>query len=231
MKNKILKSLKCGLIVSCQALPGEPLYREEGGIMSMMAKAAESTGAVGIRAQGITDIEQIKKEVKIPVIGIIKKNYPDSEIYITPTMEEVDQLVKVGADIIAIDATKRPRPNKQSLKDFIHEIKKKYKDILLMADISTYEEGIYAEKIGFDLVGTTMVGYTDYSKEQDEPNYHLIKDLSKSIKIPVVAEGKVHTPKNAKKVFQYGAYAVVVGGAITRPQEIIKRFLDKIDEL
>ncbi|MDO5649357.1 MAG: N-acetylmannosamine-6-phosphate 2-epimerase [Gallicola sp.] len=230
-QDKLIKKLKHQLIVSCQALPGEPLYKEEGGIMSLMAKAAENAGAKGIRAQGITDIRQIQKAVNLPIIGIIKKDYSDSEVYITPTMDEIDALVKAEVDIIALDATKRPRPKEKTLGKFLKEIRKKYGDILLMADISTLEEGIAAENAGFDLVGTTLAGYTPYSEKRDEPNYDLIKKLRKNIKIPVIAEGKIHTPKQAKKVFDYGAYAVVVGGAITRPEEIAGRFMEKIKKV
>ncbi len=230
-KQKLIESLKHQLIVSCQALPGEPLYKEEGGIMSLMAKSAENAGAKGIRAQGITDIKQIQEAVDLPIIGIIKKDYSDSDVYITPTMDEIDALVAAKADIIALDATDRLRPKGKSLEKFVKEIRKKHGDILLMADISTLEEGISAEKAGFDLVGTTLAGYTPYSEKREEPNYNLIKKLRKNIKVPVIAEGKIHTPKQAKKVFDYGAYAVVIGGAITRPQEIATRFMEKIKKV
>ena len=230
-KNKIIENLKHQLIVSCQALPGEALYREEGGIMNLMAKAAENAGAKGIRAQGITDIKQIQDTVDLPIIGIIKKNYADCDVYITPTMDEVDDLVESGLEIIAIDATDRPRPDGKTIEKFVKDIRKKHGDILLMADISTLKEGIAAEKAGFDLVGTTLAGYTSYSEKRDEPNYDLLKKLKKNLKVPIIAEGKIHTPTQAKKVFDYGAYAVVVGSAITRPEEIVKRYMKKIKEV
>lgn len=227
-KTELLKRLNKGLIVSCQALPGEPLYREEGGIMNLMAVAAKNAGAVGIRAQGITDIKQIKATVDLPVIGIIKKCYPNFEQYITVTMDEIDQLVAVGSDIIALDATMRPRGDGLTINEFITQIKTKYPNILLMADIATLEEAINAEKAGCDFVGTTLNGYTPYTSDVKYFNLELFKEICANVTIPVIAEGKVHTPLQAKQALEAGAHCVVVGGAITRPQEIAERFVKEI---
>ena len=155
---QIINKIKGGLIVSCQALEDEPLY--SSFIMSKMALAAEEGGAVGIRANSVVDIAEIQKSTALPIIGLIKKDYADSEVYITPTEAEVDALVLVGADIIAMDATNRPRPNGESLDAFFKRIKEKYPNKLFMADCSTYEEGIHASELGFDIVGTTLSGYT-----------------------------------------------------------------------
>lgn len=228
-KEDVLSKIKGGIIVSCQALEGEDLYRPEGGIMPLMAKAALNAGAVGIRAQGVRDIIDIKKEVNLPVIGIIKKSYDGMEQYITATMKEIDELVKTECEIIALDCTMRPRNDGVSINGFIEQIKLKYPDIILMADISTLEEGINAQKAGVDLVGTTLSGYTSYSKGKNNgPDINLVKELTSSINIPIIAEGRIHYPEQAKEALNAGAYAVVVGGAITRPREIATRFVKAI---
>lgn len=224
-KKEILDSLKGQLIVSCQALPGEPLYVENSTIMPLMARAVLQAGAKGIRTSGVLDVVEIKKEVKVPVIGLIKRQYEGFSQYITVTMREVDELVEAGSDIIALDCTMRDRGDGKSINEFIKEIKEKYPEIVLMADISNYEEGVNAEKAGVDLVGTTLNGYTDYTLNDEAPNFNLIKRLSETLKIPVIAEGRIHTPEQAKKMLESGAYAVVVGGAITRPLEITTRFI------
>ena len=221
----MLNKVKGKLIVSCQALEDEPLH--SSFIMGRMARAAKEGGAVAIRAQGIEDILEIKKETNLPVIGIIKKCYDDSSIYITPTKEEVDKLLKTKCEMIALDATKRVRPNGESLKDLIDYIKSN--KVLVMADISTYEEALKAEELGADCVSTTLSGYTDYSTQGNGPDLELIKRLSKDLKIPVIGEGKINTPEELRQAFQCGAHSCVVGGAITRPQLITKRFVSAIN--
>lgn len=227
-KKKLIESLKGKLIVSCQALEGEPLYIENGTMMPLMARAAKQAGAVAIRTNGVLDVIEIKKETGLPVIGLIKKQYEGFEQHITVTMKEVDELVNAGADIIALDCTMRKRVDGKNINEFISEIKEKYPSIILMADISTYEEGLNAEKAGVDIVGTTLSGYTSYSMKIDGPDYELVEKLSKILKIPVIAEGRIHEPKQAKKMLDIGAYSIVVGGAITRPLEIATRFIKEI---
>lgn len=225
----ILEKLKGKLIVSCQALEGEPLHRSEGGVMVLMAKAALEAGAGGIRAEGVVDIGQIKARFKnVPIIGIIKRSYPNYASYITATMKEVDELVAVGSDIIALDATLQERGDGQTVNVFVKQIKTKYPEQLLMADISTLEEGLNAAEIGFDLIGTTMNGYTPYTETQTEVNFELMKNLVEQTKIPIVAEGKIHTPEDLAKAFDQGVFTAVVGGAITRPKDIARRFIQAI---
>ena len=225
-KSEILSKIKDGLIVSCQALEDEPLY--SSFIMSKMANAAKEGGAVGIRANSYVDIKAIKEAVDIPVLGLVKRNYSDSKIYITPTMKEVAEIVEAGADVVAVDATHRLRPQGKTLEKFYHEIRQQYPDIILMADISNYEEGVKAEELGFDIVSTTLSGYTEYTENNKLPNYELLSSLAQKLTIPVIAEGGIWTPEELKKLMSLGAFAAVIGTAITRPREITKRFVSII---
>lgn len=226
--SEILNATKGSIIVSCQALPGEPLYCEEMSLMPFMAKAAKEAGSKLIRTSSIRDVVEIKKQTGLPVIGLIKKVYEDYDGYITPTMKEIDDLVAVDSDIVALDCTNRKRGDGLTPTEFIKQIKEKYPDIVLMADISTVEEGVAAWKAGVDMVGTTLSGYTPYSPKVDGPDFELVEKLVKAVDIPVIAEGKVHYPDEAKKMLSLGVHAVVVGGAITRPLEIAQRFYKEI---
>ena len=221
----MLDKVKGRLIVSCQALENEPLHSPF--IMGRMAKAAMEGGAVGIRAQGVEDIIEIKKVTGLPVIGIIKINYEDSDIYITPTKKEVDELLTTGCEMIALDATNRVRPNNEDLKELIKYIKEN--GVLVMADISNYDEAIKAQEYGVDCVSTTLSGYTPYTKTLEGPDFVLMKRLVKDLEIPVIAEGKVNTPQDLKKVFELGVHSSVVGSAITRPQLITEKFVKAIE--
>ncbi len=225
----IFEQIKGGLIVSCQALPDEPLHGSY--IMSRMAYAAMLGGAVGIRANTIPDITEIKKTVDLPIIGIIKEVYENSNVYITPTMKEIDALVECGVEIIASDATdseKRPRPDGKSLDEFFKEVREKYPDQLFMADCSNYEEAIHAAEIGFDFIGTTMNGYTEYTKGVTLPNIDLMTRLVKECEKPVIAEGGIWLPDQLRAALDAGVHSAVIGGAITRPLEITRRFIAAI---
>ena len=225
---KILEKIKGGLIVSCQALEDEPLHSSI--IMAKMAYAAMLGGARGIRANSSCDILEIKKVVELPLIGIIKKEYPDSLVYITPTIEEVAQLVACGCEIIAMDATNRKRPNNESLVSFFEEVRRRYPHQLFMADCATYEEGLQAAQLGFDLIGTTLSGYTEESANDPKPNYRLLSDLVQDSGKPVIAEGNIWSPKQLQLAKECGIHAAVVGSAITRPMEITKRFVKAMED-
>lgn len=229
MENKI-KQLEGKLIVSCQALPHEPLH--SSFIMGRMALAAKEGGAMGIRANTREDIKEIKSRVDLPVIGIVKRDYEDSRVYITPTMKEIEELMETGVEIIALDATGSPRPGGLKLDDFFYQIKEKYPNQLLMADCSTVDEALRADELGFDYIGTTLVGYTEQSREDkiEADDFEIIRKIIAGSKHRVIAEGNINTPKKARRVIELGAFSVVVGSIITRPQVITKAFADALND-
>lgn len=224
-----IERLQGRLIVSCQALPEEPLH--SSFIMGKMAVAAVEGGAVGIRANTKEDILEIKNNVNLPIIGIVKRDYEDSMVYITPTMKEIDELMEVGPEIIALDATSSIRPGNLKLINFYHQIRRKYPNQLLMADCSTVEEAVYADELGFDFIGTTMVGYTKQSKGDkiEEDDFAILRKILNKVSNKVIAEGNINTPEKAKRVKELGVFSLVVGSAITRPQMITKVFAEKLD--
>ena len=224
----MLNRIKNGLVASCQALEDEPLH--SSFIMAKIALAADLGGAAGIRANSLLDIQAIKKEVSLPVVGIVKRDYPDSDVFITATKKEVDELIESGCEMIAMDATLRQRPNGEQLKDIVDYVKVNHPHIQLMADISTLEDALEAERLGFDCVSTTLYGYTNETSgcKLYENDFEFIKIVLNNIHIPVIAEGNILTPEMAKVVMSLGAYSVVVGGAISRPQQITRRFVDEI---
>ena len=226
---KILDQIRGGLIVSCQALPDEPLHSSY--IMSRMAFAAYQGGAVGIRANTVEDITEIRKVVQLPIIGIIKKVYPDQPtVYITPTMAEIDALAAIGVEIIALDATVRTHPGGQDIATVFAQARAKYPEQLFMADCSTVEEGMKAAELGFDLIGTTLAGYTEYTAGMSLPPFNMLAKLVQSCGKPVVAEGNFSTPEQFRQAMDLGVLTTVVGSAITRPLEITKRFVAVLDQ-
>jgi N-acylglucosamine-6-phosphate 2-epimerase len=219
--DNLIQRLHHQLIVSCQASVGEPL--DDPAIMAAMAQSAVIGGAAAIRANGPANIQAIQQAVDVPVIGLYKVDYPDSPVYITPTMEEVKQVVAAGCDILAVQATTQPRPNNESLESFFMQLKAAYR-LPIMADVSTLEEGITAARLGADLVGTTMAGYTPYSRQLDGPDLQLARDLVKHVDVPVIVEGRIHTPGQVRQALATGAFAVVIGSMITRPAYITAYF-------
>lgn len=229
-KEELFNIMKGRIIVSCQATPGEPLYCEERSIMALMARAAKQAGAKMIRTSSVRDIIAIKEETGLPVIGLIKREYPGFEGRITLTMHEVDECAPI-ADIVAIDCTDNLRGDGLTAAEFLRQVREKYPDMVIMADCSTVEEAQAAYTAGADLVGTTMNGYTKRTQEQGEgPNIELARRMANILPCPVIAEGRVHTPEQAKAMIDSGAWAVVVGGAITRPLEIAQRFMKAVEK-
>ncbi len=228
--NQKVESLKGRLIVSCQALPREPLH--SSFIMGRMALAAKMGGAAGIRANTKEDILEIRSRVDLPLIGIVKRDYEDSEIYITPTMREVEELMEAGPEIIAVDATERLRPSGVTLDDFFRELKRIYPEQLYMADCSTVEEAVHADELGFDFIGTTLVGYTEQSAGDhiERDDFRILREILARVSHRVIAEGNIDTPQKARRVIELGAFSVVVGSIITRPQLITKAFAEALSE-
>lgn len=220
--NSIIESIKNGLIVSCQARPGNPLKSPE--IMAAMALAAEKGGAVAIRADGPRDISAIKRLVSIPVIGIYKTEPSPDIPYITPDFEHAKAIADLGVEIIAIDATLRHRPNGVDVAELIKRIKEEL-NVLVMADIATFEEGVAAAKAGADIVATTLSGYTTYSPFKDEPDLELVKKLKESVNVPIIAEGRYNSPEKLKEGIDAGAHAVVIGKSITNVTFSTERFI------
>ncbi|MEI7848000.1 MAG: N-acetylmannosamine-6-phosphate 2-epimerase [Chloroflexota bacterium] len=221
----IFSTLCNGLIVSCQALEDEPLYGAEH--MAAMARAAVMGGALGIRANSPIDIAAIRALVHLPLIGLYKQTIPGFEVYITPTIEAALQVSQAGADIIAMDATLRLHPGGKSSADLIAEIKTVTGKPIL-ADIDTFDAGLAAVASGADAVSTTMSGHTAASMRPEGPDFDLLARLVARLDIPVIAEGSFWTPDEALRALQLGAYAVVIGAAITRPQLITRRFVTEI---
>ncbi|MCI9612464.1 MAG: N-acetylmannosamine-6-phosphate 2-epimerase [Eubacterium sp.] len=222
--NEKIMRLQGKLIVSCQALPDEPLH--SSFIMGRMALAAKQGGAFGIRANTKEDILEIQSQVNLPIIGIVKRDYADSSVYITPTLKEIEELMEVQPEIIALDATGRLRPGQTELSDFFFRLKEAYPGQLWMADCSTVEEALFADQLGFDFIGTTMVGYTPQSQGMkiEADDFYILRQIVEHASHPVIAEGNIDTPAKAKRVIELGAFCVVVGSVITRPQLVTRAF-------
>lgn len=225
--NNVLSRIKGTVIVSVQAMPSEPLYDEK--CMAAMMKSVLNGGAGALRVAGVRDIKNAKKLSNVPVIGITKPNKIPSNykeiVYITPTVQDVIDIINAGADIVAFDGTPRPRPNNEKIKDLIKYIHINKK--LAMADISTVEEGIKAQEAGADILSTTLAGYTmeSINSPSKEPDFKLLKELVEKTNTPVILEGRIWEPQQVDRAFEAGAHAVVIGSAITRPQLITKRFV------
>ena len=225
--NNTVEKLKGIVVVSVQAMPSEPLYPEK--CMAAMMKSVLNGGAGALRVAGARDVRSAKALTNVPVIGLTKPNQIPKNwkeiVYITPTVKDVIELVDAGADIVALDATQRKRPDNEKLEDlikFIH-IKKR----IAMADISTLEEGIAAKNAGADILSTTLAGYTleSASSPANEPDFELLKQLVEQTNMPVALEGRIWEPEQVDRAFELGAHCVVIGSAITRPQLITKRFV------
>ncbi len=218
--------IKSGLIVSCQAEGEDPFNTPEG--VTMFAKAAVMGGAAAIRSRDIDKTKMIVENVSVPVIGLTKSEFEDGTVRITGSFKEVEEILKTGCDIVAVDGTFRQR-EKMNGPQFITEIKIRF-NCTVMADISTYSEGFACADFGADCVSSTLSGYTPDTKmyPKDVPDFDLVERLARKISIPVIAEGKMNKPEFAAEMIDRGAWAVVVGTAITRPRIITRWYVDQI---
>lgn len=223
----MIKSLKNKVIVSVQAMPNEPLYKED--CMFAMMQSVVNGGASALRVAGARDVKNAKT-LGIPVIGLTKpdglpENWKEI-VYITPTLKEVNELIDAGADVVAFDGTRRPRPNNCTLQEIVSRIKSANR--YAMADIATYDEAMYCVELGVDIISTTLSGYTQESlSDSDTPDFELLQKIVENTDVPVILEGRIWEPSQVDKAFELGAHCVVIGSAITRPQLITKRFIER----
>jgi N-acylglucosamine-6-phosphate 2-epimerase len=219
----VLEAVRGRLVVSCQAYPGEPM--RDPDTMRRVAEAVALGGAAGIRAQGLDDIAAIRAHVGLPLVGLWKDG--DDDVFITPTLEHALAVARAGADVVALDGTTRPRPDGRTLEATMAAVHEQT-DALVMADCSTFEEGVSAARAGADVVGTTLAGYTAYTTKGAGPDLHLVARLAAVVDVPVVAEGRIHTPEQAAAALRAGAWCVVVGTAITHPTTLTGWFASAI---
>lgn len=223
----MIKSLKNKVIVSVQAMPNEPLYKED--CMFAMMQSVVNGGASALRVAGARDVKNAKT-LGIPVIGLTKpddlpENWKEI-VYITPTLKEVNELIDAGADVVAFDGTRRPRPNNCTLQEIVSRVKSANR--YAMADIATYDEAMYCAELGVDIISTTLSGYTQESlSDSDTPDFELLQKIVENTDVPVILEGRIWEPSQVDKAFELGAHCVVIGSAITRPQLITKRFIER----
>ena len=219
----LIDNWRGGLIVSCQAPENSPLAKPE--IIAAFAETAEQNGAVGVRIDSPRNIEAVKKRVKIPVLGIYKLVSPPSEVYITPTFDAAEKIVAAGADLIALDATRRARPHGEKLADLVARIQTSLKKPV-MADVAESEEGLRAaEELGVELVSTTLSGYTKETRHLAKPDFELVETLARRLRVPIICEGRLRSAEDVKRAFDCGAFAVVVGGAITGIDQLVGHFV------
>jgi len=220
----LLGRLRGGLIVSCQARSGHPLH--DSPVIAALARAAEVGGAAGLRLNGEHDIRAVRETVRLPIIGIRKVWTPDIPVYITPTFADAQAVAAAGADVIALDGTDRPRAGGARIGELISRIRSELKKPV-MADVATLEEGRRAAALGADLVATTLSGYTG-GPIPEGPDLDLVRNLARALNVPVVAEGRYRTPEDVLEALRAGAFAVVVGRAITDALDITRRFVEAI---
>lgn len=223
--NEILEQLRGGLVVSCQAYGDEPMNDAE--TMTKVALSAVTGGAVAIRAQGIGHLERMRPLLDVPLIGLWKDG--KDGVFITPTLEHALAVAATGAEIVALDGTSRPRPDGLTLAETIRGLRAQH-DVLVMADVSTFDEGVAAVEAGADIVGTTLSGYTPYTVKTDGPDLDLVGRFASELDVPVVAEGRIHSLEAAAEAMRRGAHCVVVGTAITHPSSITSWFAEAVGD-
>lgn len=220
--DQLIANLKGKLIVSCQAYMGEPMRHPE--TMAQMARAAELGGAAAIRCQGLSDIAAIKGRVEIPVLGLWKEGHEG--VYITPTLRHARACIAAGADVVALDATGRPRPDGRTFEETVEALRG---ETLIMADCACMDDVRRAVAAKVDIISTTLAGYTDDRPKTDGPDLEFVREaVAEAGDIPVFCEGRIHTPQQAREAMDAGAFAVVVGTAITHPTSVTGWFCDAL---
>lgn len=222
--NAILEKLRGGLVVSCQAYPGEPML--DPRTMAQVAAAVVAGGAVAIRGKGLEDLRLMRAVVDVPIVGIVKVG--DEGVYITPTLDDCLAVAATGVEIVALDGTQRPRPDGRTLAETIAGLKERYPDVLVMADCGSLGDLEAARDAGADILGTTLAGYTGERPRTPGPDWELVDQAVALGSHPVMVEGRIHTPEDAGEAIRRGAWAVCVGTAITHPTSLTRRFSEAL---
>ena len=225
--NPVLETMRGGLVVSCQAYPGEPML--DPNTMAQVARAAIAGGAVAIRGKGLDDLRAMRAVVDEPIIGLVKIG--DTGVYITPTLADCIEVAGTGADVVALDGTRRPRPDGLTLAETVVGLREAHPDVLVMADCGSVGDAVAALDAGVDILGTTLAGYTGEREKTDGPDWEVVDgivELARESGTPVLVEGRVHTTAQAAEAVRRGAWAVVVGTAITHPTSITRWFAEAV---
>ena len=225
--NTVLDALRGGLVVSCQAYPGEPML--DPNTMAQVAQAVVAGGAVGVRGKGLDDLRAMRPVVDVPIIGLVKVG--DTGVYITPTLADCLEVAATGCEVVALDGTRRPRPDGLTLAETIVGLRAEYPEVLVMADCGSVGDAEAALAAGADILGTTLAGYTGERDTTDGPDWEVVDGvvaLAAESGTPVLVEGRVHTTAQAAEAMRRGAWAVVVGTAITHPTSITRWFAEAV---
>ena len=225
--NKVLDALRGGLVVSCQAYPGEPML--DPNTMAQVAQAVVAGGAVGVRGKGLDDLRAMRPVVDVPIIGLVKVG--DTGVYITPPLADCLEVAATGCEVVALDGTRRPRPDGLTLAETIVGLRAEYPEVLVMADCGSVDDAEAALAAGADILGTTLAGYTGERDKTDGPDWEVVDGmvaLAAASGTPVLVEGRVHTTAQAAEAVRRGAWAVVVGTAITHPTSITRWFAEAV---
>ena len=220
----VIEAIRGRLVVSCQAYPGEPML--DPRTMSQVAQSAVIGGAVAIRAKGLDDLRAIRAAVDVPIIGLVKVG--KEGVFITPTLADCVEVAEIGCEVVAIDGTRRPRPDGLSLAETIARLKERFPEVLVMADCGSAADAVAAQEAGADLIGTTLVGYSGERPKTDGPDWEAVDEMLAVADRPLIVEGRLHTPADAAEAMRRGAWSVVVGTAITHPATITRWFSDAV---
>jgi len=220
----VLEQLAGGLIVSCQAYPGEPML--DPRTMAQVAESVVRGGAVGVRGKGLDDLRAMRERVAVPIIGLVKVG--NEGVYITPTLADCLAVAATGCEIVALDGTRRPRPDGLTFAQTVAGLRDAYPDVLVMADCGSAADAEAAQEAGADILGTTLAGYTGERPKTEGPDWECVDQVVGLARRPVYVEGRIHTPAQAAEALRRGAAAVVVGTAITHPASITRWFADAV---